>query len=137
MTIRGRCVLLLLGSVTDMAQKGFIWKSDTLTKNVKVFPQKLDRAIYAAVEYGATRGEAAMKRGARWRDQTGNARNGLFTATEHDRATHRIIFAHGVAYGIWLEVRWNGKYAIIMPTMVAQGEQLMAMLGKLLAGLGK
>lgn len=116
-------------------QTGFYWKSDTLRPQVKGFPQRVDRAITAAVEYTATRGEAAMKRGAPWQDQTGNARSGLHTSTEHSPKLHRIIFAHSVPYGIWLEVRWSGRYQIIVPTIKAEGAKLMALLGKLIGGL--
>lgn len=114
-------------------QASFQWKSDTLFKNMNTFPRKLDMAVTAAVEFTATKGEAAMKRNASWQDQTGNARNGLFTATEHSATTHRIMFAHSVPYGIWLEVRWSGRYAIIEPTLQQSGRELMTLLGKLLS----
>ena len=28
-----------------------------------------------------------------------------------------LLLAHSVYYGIWLEVRFSGRYAIIMPTI--------------------
>lgn len=118
-----------------MPQASFQWKSDTLTKNMKNFPRTLDRAITAAVEYTATHGEATMRRNASWTDRTGNARAGLHTSTEHAANFHRIIFAHSVPYGIWLEVRWSGRYAILLPTMRSEGERLMRLLSKLLDGL--
>jgi hypothetical protein len=116
-------------------QASFQWKSDTLTKNMKNFPRNLDRAIVAAVEYTATHGEATMRRDASWTDRTGNARMGLHTSTEHSAKSHRIIFAHSVPYGIWLEVRWSGRYAVILPTVRSEGERLMRLLSKLLNGL--
>jgi len=117
-------------------QVGFHWKSDTLTSNLKTFPQKTERAIIAACEYGATRGEANMKRTAPWTDQTSNARNGLFTKTEHSPGLHRIIFAHAVNYGIWLEVRWSGRYQVIMPNVRKTGAEVMALMTKLFSGPG-
>jgi len=116
-------------------QVGFHWKSDTLRPGVKGFPDRMNRAIIAATEYGATRGEAYMKREARWRDQTGNARNGLFTATEHTPRRHRIIHAHSVPYGIWLEVRWSGRYQIIVPALRQTGQDVMRVLSRLVGGL--
>lgn len=117
-------------------QVGFYWKSDTLTSNIKTFPQKLDRALIAATEYTASRGEADMKRTAPWTDQTSNARNGLFTSTEHSPSLHRIIFGHAVPYGIWLEVRWSGRYQVILPAVRKHGAELMALVGKLFSGPG-
>ncbi len=120
-------------------QQGFYWKADTLTKlakNTKHFPASLDRAVTAAVEYQATRAEGFMKREAPWTDRTSNARNGLFTATQHTPGvSHKIICAHSVPYGIWLEVRFSGKYAIIPKTLKEQGDELMRLVNKLLSGL--
>lgn len=117
-------------------QTGFYWQSETLFKNMKTFPVKLDRAITSAVEYTASRGESAMRSNAPWNDQTGAARSGLHTSTEHSRTRHTIIFAHSVPYGIWLEVRWSGRYAIIMPSVQDGGRELMQLLGGLLSRVG-
>lgn len=118
------------------SQGSFRWKSDTLTKNMKSFPKKWDRAVIAAVEFTATRGEAYMRTNARWRDQTSNARTGLHTVPTHEGKQHRILFAHSMNYGIWLETRFSGRYAIIMPSVLKNGQDLMRVLSKLLAGLG-
>jgi hypothetical protein len=122
-------------------QKGFYWKADSLTKlqgNVKVFDATLDRAVTAAVDYSAVRAEAYMKRTARWTDRTGNARSGLFATTQHvPKKLHRIILGHGVEYGIWLEVRFAGRYAVIPQTLQTQGNDLMRLLNGLLGGLGR
>jgi hypothetical protein len=115
-------------------QASFQWKSDTLKPNLKGFEPRVQKAITAATEYTATRGEAAMKRGARWTDRTSNARNGLFTQATHSPKEHRIIFGHAVPYGIWLEVRWSGRLAIILPTIRTQGAELMKLLRGLVSG---
>jgi hypothetical protein len=123
------------------AQKGFYWKADTLNavlrRNVKAFPVTLDRAVTAAVEYQATKAETYMRTRASWTDRTGNARNGLHTSTQHQAMhRHRIICAHGVSYGIWLEVRFSGRYSIVPETVQVQGKELMALIGGLLGRLG-
>lgn len=118
------------------SQKSFRWKSDTLTKNLNTFPKKWDKVVVAAVEFTATRGEAYMRRNAKWTDQTSNARTGLHTVPTHEGSEHRIIFAHSVNYGIWLETRFSGRYAIIWPSVVKNGQDLMRILNKLLASLG-
>lgn len=88
------------------------------------------RFITAATDRQATEAEAVMKTGAPWTDRTGNARAGLYTLTSHGRREHEITLAHSVSYGIWLEVRWNGRYEIIMPTARSQAAALMRVLAR-------
>lgn len=115
------------------SQKSFSWNADTLTNNVKDMPKLIQRMIVAAVEFTATKGEVTMRKNATWNDQTTNARNGLFTKTFHEANRHTIVFYHSVPYGIWLEVRWAGKYAIILPSVQSSGRDIMALLDKGLA----
>lgn len=115
----------------------FTWSSDQLTGNVKAFPGRFDRALAAAVEYAATRSEASMKKNAPWQDQTTNARNGLHTIPFHNGKTHGYHLAHGVPYGIWLEVRWDGRYGIIPQSVHEGGMMVMSLMTKLMAGLDK
>jgi hypothetical protein len=100
--------------------------SDTLTPNLKAFPDHVDQAIARTIDYFSVQTEAYMRSHAPWNDVTGNARNGLRARPEHDGHSHSILCYHTVPYGIWLEVRWEGKYAIIAPTIKTQGRALMA-----------
>lgn len=107
--------------------------SDTLTPNLKALPEKIEAAVATAVDYSATRAEAYAKTNAPWTDRTGNARGGLFTAPFHDFGNnHGYDVAHSVPYGIWLEVRFEGRYAIIEPTVQAMGPELMGMVASIL-----
>lgn len=119
---------------------GFKWDSGVLTTNLKNLSESLARMIVATVEYHATRGEAAMKLNAKWTDRTTNARNSLHTVTSHEntlgnKSRHTIVFAHGMPYGIWLEVRFAGRFAIIMPTVSSEGAELMKTLNNAVARL--
>jgi hypothetical protein len=49
---------------------------------------------------------------------------------------HRITFAHGVSYGIWLEIAHDGKYSIIPATLQQTGTELMRLIAGLLGKLG-
>lgn len=58
-----------------------------------------------------------------WEDHPGeheDARENLQMAVvESKKGVYSIFLGHGknVYYGVWLEVRWGGKYAIIVPTI--------------------
>lgn len=113
----------------------FVWDSTQLQGNIQKFPGRWDRALAAAVEYAATRSESSMKTNAPWHDQTGNARAGLHTIPFHEGTTHGYHLAHGVPYGIWLEVRWDGRYGVIPQSVQEGGMMVMSLVSKLLAGL--
>lgn len=116
-------------------QKSFAWKSDTLFKALKNFDERANTAVGAAFEFQATRSEARMKTGARWTDDTGNARNGLFTAVQHEGTRHALLLSHGVDYGLWLELAHAGRYAIVLPTFIVATEELRVLLGKLFSNM--
>jgi hypothetical protein len=118
------------------SRAGFTWTDESLFRNVKTLPVKLQRGITAAVEYQASKSESVMRANAPWHDQTGAARSGLHTETKHTAKSHTIIFAHSVPYGIWLEVRFSGRYAIIMPSVESGGRELMTLLGGVLGRMG-
>lgn len=78
------------------------------------------------VHHFASRVEAYAKEEAPWEDQSGDAREGLQAQAHTNPLEYVIVLAHGVDYGIWLEVRWGGQYAIIMPTLEYMGDVLMS-----------
>lgn len=117
-----------------MGRSSFTWKSDTLSGNAKALPAKVQRAVVGATEFGATKGTGYAKSNAKWVDRTGNARQGVRAFAVHEVGKSTIVITHGVAYGIWLEVRFSGRYAIINPTMDYTGDLVMKMLGNLFSG---
>lgn len=68
---------------------------------------------------------------ARWRDQTGNARQGLRAFVERTATYVAIYLTHSVDYGKWLELRFGGRFAIIMETLQVHYAELMAALRRL------
>lgn len=111
--------------------EGIRWTETALIGNIDGFEEKLDRAMFAATELHANSAEAWAKSNAPWEDQTSNARNGLKADAVHEKFKHAIVIYHRVPYGIWLEVRWEGKYAIILPTVAHEGKEVMATLSGL------
>ena len=83
--------------------------------------QRVRAALLAHTQRTAGEIERYMKRNARWTDRTGNARNTLRATPKVFHADPQvyelgIVVGHGMEYGLWLEVRWNGRYAIVGPT---------------------
>jgi hypothetical protein len=118
-------------------QSSFTWKSGTIFKNIKGLDERGNKAVAAAFEYQGTRSEAYMRTNAKWTDQTGNARSNLFTAVKHEGTTHSMVLSHGVPYGIWLEIRFAGRYSIVLPAWLAATVELKMLLSKLFANLPK
>lgn len=119
-----------------MAKVEFKLDTIDLQANVAEFSPKVNKALTLTTDFAAGRGMDTMKRKAPWTDRTGNARAGLVAVAEHSGAAtmtggatgfsqHKIVMAHGVDYGIWLEVANLGKFQIIMPTLVATAQEIM------------
>lgn len=108
-----------------------------LSRNIERLPEQVDGYIHAVMEYQATKALAHMKTTAPWTDRTGNARNGLGSAVEWEpRKSHAIRLFHRMWYGIFLETRWAGKYAIILPTIQKFAPDTMRLLEKMFRRLG-
>jgi hypothetical protein len=93
----------------------------TLMAGLFQFDQKANRAMVAAANYVAPQAESAMKAGAPWTDRTGNARQGLGARVVVEPNKVAIVLYHSVPYGVYLELRWGGRYAIIEPTIATAG----------------
>jgi hypothetical protein len=72
-----------------------------------------------------------MKQDAKWIDRTSNARNGLGARAVSGGGRIAVVLYHSVPYGIWLEVRWDGKYAVIEPAIARFAPLLMDMVAAL------
>jgi hypothetical protein len=96
---------------------GFRWEGDLNEQRVQQIGPHIKRAMVAASAKVAPEAEAWMKSNAKWTDRTGNARNGLGAKSVVNKNQVAIVLYHSVPYGIWLEVRWDGKYAVINPAV--------------------
>jgi hypothetical protein len=114
-------------------RSGFSWDEDTFTVRLRRYDREVDEMIGQVIDFQATRAEAYAKTNAPWSDRTTNARNGLFARGAHTygrwprKSSHTVVLAHTVPYGVWLEVRWNGRYSIIEPTLRVIGRDTMSM----------
>lgn len=116
---------------------GFRW----IVAPTDVFPQmaqKYTQATFQAVRQLASRKAQEMeewaKANAPWQDRTGAARAGLNATVQEAGAGTTITLAHGVDYGIWLEVANGGRYSIIAKAIDMFGPSFMQDLQRLLSG---
>lgn len=76
--------------------------------------------------------ENYAKEYAPWTDRTANARQSLHAFVEElaDDAV-RLYLAHGMDYGVYLETKYQGRYAILWPTIQAHLGQIRQMLNQI------
>ena len=90
---------------------------------------KSEMAIGMYAEQSALQLQNYARQHRKWTDRTGHARQRL-TGTSYKIANgYRLELAHGVDYGIWLEMAHERKYSIIPETIDKVGEE------KILPGL--
>lgn len=70
-----------------------------------------------------------------WTDRTGDARKRLTAYVTDISNGYRINLAHGVDYGIWLEMAMEKRFAILEPTVRLQGPEVLRGMNKLLEKL--
>lgn len=110
------------------------YSSSQLSKNIDKMSQKLGALV---LMYSATKAqelEAKMKTNRPWTDRTGMAKAMLSAkVSQPNDKTVRITLAHGVDYGIWLELANEQNYAIINPTINQEGPRVVEDLNGILS----
>ena len=105
-------------------EKNRYYQVDTLSKGLAQFCFKsADRAGEIAQEFAEELVDYA-RTNAPWTDRTGDARAGLVAEVLNENNNLQVTLQHTVSYGIWLEIRWGARYAIIIPTMETMGPKL-------------
>lgn len=124
-----------------MAPKDFKQGMTQLRANVAQLGPHYNEFLDRLCDEAAVEGTIYMKGHARWRDNDGNRKDRVPGAARAALAarptksplrfdhTHKeITFSHGVFYGVFLELKHHGKFAIIMQSVRAVGESFMAKL---------
>lgn len=102
---------------------------EEMKRHMDAYADKVLEAVHAVASYWQPVIESYAKDHANWTDRTGNARQSLHSFVQDvSNDAVELYLSHGRDYGIWLEVRWSGKYAIIWPTLSAHLPQIHAML---------
>lgn len=101
---------------------GLKFDTSKLENGLKQFQSRALAAIEMKVstKYVPKLRESAQTN-ARWENQTGEARRRLNASYEVVADGYKLILAHGVNYGIWLELAHEKRYAIIMETIDSVG----------------
>lgn len=76
--------------------------------------------------------ESYAKQHAPWTDRTGDARERLYATVEETGPIGTIVLAHGVDYGVWLELSHGGRFSIIPETIDVFGPKVMRSLQNLM-----
>lgn len=107
-----------------------------LGKNLDRMSEKLGAVLLMYAATKASELQAKMKLNRPWTDRT-NMAKALLNAkvSQPDKNTIRITLAHGVEYGIWLELAHEKNYAIIAPTVREEGPRIVEDLGNLMTKL--
>lgn len=109
----------------QFAGTGGRFTTDTLSAGIANFVFKTREVMEEqAVKFAEELQEYAQKN-APWDNRTGDARAGLDTEVEATDRLLSVSLFHTVDYGIWLEIRWNGRYAIIIPSVEKKGSELL------------
>jgi hypothetical protein len=102
----------------------------------KTYYDAIERAVVEVVlQKYAPQIEAWMKATAPWTDRTGNARQALRADIERlTNDTLSIVLIHGMDYGKQLELRRQGRYAIIQPALDTWSPRVFAEVRRVIGG---
>lgn len=118
-----------------MPQINWDWGVDTLWEGMDRFAEKTKEALEKKVVEFAPKLAEYARANAPWEDRTGDARAGLDSTPIITPTSFGVSLFHTMDYGVWLEIRWGGYYAIILPTIEVLGPELMRDLSDILSGI--
>ncbi|MEL7435893.1 MAG: hypothetical protein AAFN11_18245 [Chloroflexota bacterium] len=100
-----------------------------IMQRITRYEQRIKQIVRQIAQFWQAKLEAYAKTNAPWTDQTANARQSLHAFIEElSGDTVRLYLSHGMDYGIYLETKYAGQYAIIWPTIQQHLEPIRRML---------
>jgi hypothetical protein len=112
------------------------WKRspDHLAQAIRTYGEKVEQSALAAADNLARQAALEMRQEAPWQDQTGEARRSLFgRAWQSPDGKVTLTLGHGVDYGIYLEFKNGGRFAIVGPTLLRLYPELEAAMRSIFA----
>lgn len=117
---------------------GFRLDAKGLLTGLTGLESKTDTAIRMYAETSAKKMENYAKENRRWTDRTGHARQRLNGYVGKMANGYRVYIAHGVNYGLWLELAHEKRFAILPQTIEYVGKnQVMPGFEKLMERLNE
>lgn len=102
------------------------WEVSPLSKKMLAMEKKVGVAMLMYMSTKASEIESYMKLNRPWTDRTNMAKATLNTkVSQPNENTIRMTLAHGVDYGIWLELANEKNYAIVGPTLNIKGPEVI------------
>lgn len=106
-----------------------------LRNGLDTLSRKINDAVYMYADTVSKDFESYAKANRPWTDRTGDARRRLNGFPERIQDGARICIAHGVDYGIWLEIAHEKRYAILEPTVRLKANDALRGLKTLLSNI--
>jgi len=107
-----------------------------LQGGIEKLANRAEMEVRMYADTGKQKLEDQARKDAPWTDRTGDARKRLNSYTEPRPNAVRIYLAHGVDYGVWLELAMQKRYAIIAPTISHMSQEIFNGLDRLLDRMG-
>ena len=105
---------------------GSIELGGDLLQNLQTMSKRMPIAVKMYANTAARKLENDAKLRAPWTDRTGQARQRLTAyVTELQSGICEITVAHGVSYGVFLELAHEKRFATIMPTIQRLSPEIM------------
>jgi len=102
---------------------------EEMQTNIRKYGEAARFAVVQVAQYWQPVIETFAKNNAPWTDRSANARQSLEAWVDDlSEDTVKLYLSHGMTYGIFLETRWAGRYAIIWPTLEQHLEPIAQML---------
>ena len=108
---------------------------DGIINGLTSFRQDANIALSIYAETAAKTLESYTKQNRPWTDRTSRARQGLTGYVNKTDNGYRIIIAHTVDYGVWLEYAHEKRFAILEPTIRLEGPKVIKGMKNLLNSL--
>lgn len=110
----------------------FHFDANELVDGLTKLSPRFSAAVEAYAETSAARLQSMAQMEAPWTDRTGHARQRLKGTSQAVDEGYLLSLAHGVDYGIWLEIAHECRFAIIDPTIKLEGPRIIEGLDHLL-----
>jgi len=104
---------------------------NAMAARVESYKRRILNAVFALATEWAARIADDARGSAPWTDRTGAARARLFGRAMRLATGAVLIVGHGVHYGIYLERRWGGRYAAVIPALQRAYAAVLASLAAL------